>query len=108
MYRIDLTASNEADETVGTLNEAILVEPDLREYRGARYNPDHLRAMAESTGGRFFNLDDLDQVADRIPFVKHDQAEEVRLPFWHFPGFFLLLVAMWTAEWYLRRRKGHA
>jgi len=108
LYRISLTGADENGEEVGALDEALLVETDLREYRSARYDPDHLRAMAEATGGRFFELDELGQVADRIPFFKHDEAESVRLPFWHFPGFFLLLILLWTTEWYLRRRKGYA
>jgi len=108
VWTLALEARDDAGELVGSLEEALLVEDDRRELQNARYNPERLREMAEATGGRFFELDELATVTDRIPFKQHDNAEVVHIPFWHFPGFFILLVAMMIPEWYLRRKRGFA
>ncbi|MDJ0841647.1 MAG: glutamine amidotransferase [Acidobacteriota bacterium] len=107
-WRLALTAVDAAGEEVGTLEEALLVEEDRREFQGARYNPERLEAIAEATGGRFFELEELAEIPDRIPFVQHQDAETVAVPFWHFPGFFIVLAVIMALDWYLRRKRGFA
>ncbi len=108
VYNLVLSSLNEKDEVVGTLTEAFLVEPDRREFQMAKYNPDFLRDLAESTGGAFVDLSEIATLPERIPLPDREDAEEVILHIWPLPGFYIALVAMLALEWYLRRRRGRA
>jgi len=107
-WRLELEARDPNGEVIGSLEEALLVEEDRRELQSARYDPARLERIAEATGGRFFELDEVAQIPDRIPFVQHQDAEVVTVPFWHFPGFLLALSVIMTVDWYLRRKRGFA
>lgn len=108
VYTLRLTALNDKDEAVASLEEAILVEPDAREFQLAQYNPGFLKSLAEETGGEFYTLDRLEELAKAIPLPERDDAEEVWFHLWHLPGFYVALVLMMAAEWYIRRRRGQA
>jgi uncharacterized membrane protein len=107
LYRIEVEG-REGDEVTGTLEDAILVEPDLREYLDPRYRPEYSRALASRGDGRFVPLNEIASIPGRIPWLNTREADEVRFPIWHFPGFYFLLVALLVVEWYLRRTRGHA
>jgi len=108
VHQLAMTAEDAEGKAVAVLDEAFLVEPDREEYRHARYDPDHLRGIAQRTGGRFFTLDELDQIPDRIPWARSNVAREIRIPFWSLPAFFFVIAALWLLEWTLRRKGGHA
>lgn len=108
LHRIRLNTVNDKEEVIATLDEAFLVAPDHRELQLAQYNPAFLDRLAQRTGGRRYALDQLSQLAERIPVPARDDAEQVLLHLWHLPGFYVALVVMMAAEWYVRRRKGRA
>jgi uncharacterized membrane protein len=107
-YGLTLSAVDEAGEVVGTLDERLSVVPDLREFHNARSDGEALRRLAEATGGRHFELDELEQLADHIPVraIKEPNEELQRWRLWHWPPFLAVLLTFLTAEWYLRRKKG--
>lgn len=106
LHRLALKALDDNDETVETLEEAFLVEPDRREFQNAEFNPGFLRDLSQATGGNFYSLDGLDELAGAIPVPLRRDAEELWIHLWHLPVFYLVLVAMMATEWYVRRRKG--
>ena len=107
MHVLRFEALNDKQEVVGTLEEALLVEPDRREYESAQYNPAFLGDIAERSGGAHFSLDRLADVAKSIPWRGGTSADEIRVHLWHLPPLFIVLAAMLAVEWFLRRRKGH-
>lgn len=106
LYRVDVLARDGTGAEVGRLETAVLARSDHREFDVARYNPDFLKAVAEHTGGAFFELDALDQVIAQIPWTDSQNAVVDRVALWHWPPFYAVLVLLWTAEWYLRRKRG--
>ncbi|MDE2829808.1 MAG: hypothetical protein OXN20_06800, partial [Gemmatimonadota bacterium] len=72
----------------------------------ARYNPDFLKRLSAHTGGKFIELDALDELAEQIPYTDQAHARLDRFPLWHFPPFYILLVLLLGVEWYLRRKRG--
>jgi uncharacterized membrane protein len=105
-HRLTLTAKNDAGETVAELETALHVQPDLREYRNAAFAPDFLRAVADESGGAFYTLDRLAELADTIPRTAGDDSRRIVIHLWNFPGFFILIALLFSIEWYLRRRYG--
>jgi len=108
MHRIWVKAANEKGEIIGKLEDALLFKGDEREFQNPQYNPEFLRNLAEKTGGKFFELDQLSRVADEIPWGRHEEVEVIQIRLWHFPGFYFFLVLAMVVEWYVRRRKGQA
>lgn len=106
LHRIALTARDAQGEDVGRLDAALLARTDQREFLDARYDPDFLQRLSAHTGGEFFALDDLDKLAEQIPWTDNAQARLDRFPLWHRPPFYILLAALLCAEWYLRRKRG--
>ena len=107
LYRLALTAVDDKDEVVATLDEAFLVEPDRREFQNAQYNAAFLEELSERGGGALYSLANLAELAREIPLPLHQDAEEIRLHLWHLQWFYVILVAMMALEWFLRRRRGH-
>lgn len=107
LHTLRFAALTEKGETVATFEDALLVEPDQREFRNAQYDPAFLEDLSKPTGGALYTLAQLQDLARAIPVPPRQDAESVWLPLWHFPPFFFLLVAMMATEWYIRRRKGH-
>jgi len=108
LHRVTVVGGADRPEAVAQLDDAFLVQPDYREFQQAQYRPDFLRDLAESHGGRFFELNELDALADAIPVPPSLESEDLVLHLWHLPGFFIVLAALMIAEWYLRRKAGQA
>ena len=108
LHRLTVIGGADQPETVAKLDEAFLVQPDYREFQQAQYRPDFLRNLAEAHSGRFYELSELDALAEAIPVPPSLDAEDLVLHLWHLPGFFLALAALMIPEWYLRRKAGQA
>ena len=76
------------------------------EQFGATLNEPLLRRVAEVTGGRYWQPDDLSGLADALAFSSAGIHERQQLPLWNAPFLFLLLVLLKCIEWSLRRYWG--
>ncbi len=108
LHKISLIALDEKGEVVAELKETLLVESDHREFQKAQYNGEFLRKLARASGGAHFSLEQLDELAEAIPVPVQLDSTELLLHLWHLPGFYVALVLMMIAEWYLRRKAGRA
>ena len=106
LHRVKLTARDADGADVGQLDAAVLARPDNLEFLSARYNPDFLKRLSAHTGGKFIELDALDELAEQIPYTDQAHARLDRFPLWHFPPFYIVLVLLLGLEWYLRRKRG--
>jgi uncharacterized membrane protein len=108
VYRVDV---NYAEET-GLKSESnqdetlFLVEPPENEVRGPTTDANLLKEIAEKTGGRFITIRDSPRQLqiDFSPKKSITGYKTVRI--WDNPWFFVLLVAIFSSEWILRRRWG--
>jgi hypothetical protein len=71
-----------------------------------RQNRPVLERIASITGGRYWKLADLDQLAAAIPYSKAGIVERQTLELWNLPIVFLVLLALKLSEWLLRLRWG--
>jgi uncharacterized membrane protein len=106
LHRVTLTARDADGVEVGRLDAAVLAQADDREFLSPRYNPGFLKRLAAHTGGQFVTLDDLDQLAEKIPWTDSAHARLDRFPLWHRPPFYVVIVLLLCFEWYLRRTQG--
>ena len=93
------TDSNK-DETV------FLVEPPENEIRGPTTDAALLKTIAQKTGGRFITVEDNPEKLDIDFALKRTLTGYKTVQIWDKPWFFILLVALFSSEWILRRRWG--
>lgn len=108
MHRLLISATDSDDKIVGELETAFLTEPDQREFKKARYDESFLISLAAKTGGKFYRLDQLDQLLAEIPWEDRREPDLLRYHLWHFGPFFFILAAMFFTDWFMRRRRGYA
>ncbi len=90
------------------------VTPSTAEFAFAAPDHDALRMLAERTGGRFFRPPEIDANFGAVlrdilkRELQYKIVEERALHLRHTPSAFLLLVALFGTEWFLRRRTGLA
>ncbi|HND54252.1 MAG TPA: hypothetical protein PLV92_17700 [Pirellulaceae bacterium] len=99
---------NLEDETGGEplrLDVTAPVEPPRIESDATWLDRARLQQLAELSGGRYFDLEHLDQVLEAVP--DRSETVEVRhppLPLWDHVWTLLGFVAVLGAEWFLRQR----
>lgn len=83
-------------------------QPEVAEW--ARLEPDRggLQRLAEASGGRLLELNQLDQLPEWLSAIEVPVQEAVSRPLWHAPWAFVLLLGLLGAEWWLRRKGGLA
>ena len=65
-----------------------------------------LERLAAETGGQYWRPSQALGMAAAIPYANAGATMRVSLPLWNLPIFFLLLLLLPLAEWFLRRRWG--
>jgi len=112
MYKIEVTAQGKKGEksnlaaTAATTN--FLVGPVDREAFGAAQNRDLLKRISAETGGSYYSVDTAANLVDDISLTENADSVRQTMDLWDMPFNFLLLVALASAEWFLRKRKGLA
>lgn len=105
LYRIDMSArsTNAPPQLASThvrRNDGVL------EQYGARQNRAVLERIATMTGGRYWKLTELNQLAAAIPYSKTGIVERQTLELWNLPIVLLLLLGLKLSEWALRLKWG--
>ncbi len=87
-----------------TARERILVRRPERERTGAPVNRAWLETVAAQTGGRLVALGDADRLADWVAGEPRTLEVNEESPVWNRPEAYVLLVLLFLAEWFVRRR----
>ncbi len=111
-WRVQASATRAAGENLPAL-EAVkhsgwAWQPEVAEW--ARLEPDRagLQRLAEASGGRLLELDEVEQLPDLLRAIEVPVQEVISQPLWHAPWAFALLLGLLGAEWLLRRKGGLA
>jgi uncharacterized membrane protein len=107
LYKVELTA-RQGGATVGTAHSNFLVTELNREFHDAAQNVELLKRVAAETGGKYFTLDRVNELLEELTYLEGKNSERVSKELWDMPVNFLLLVALASAEWFLRKKKGLA
>jgi uncharacterized membrane protein len=105
LYRIDMTARVEGKE-VGAAVAHVLRSDGVAEHFAVHQHRDVLERIATMTGGRYWTLNDLDDLAAAIPYSKAGVVERQTLDLWNLPIVFLVLLVLKLSEWFLRLKWG--
>jgi hypothetical protein len=69
-------------------------------------NEELLRQMAQLSGGEYFREEDAARLVDRLAPFSEGRVEESDTVLWQSWWWFAPVIALFTAEWILRKRKG--
>jgi uncharacterized membrane protein len=105
LYRIDMTA-HAGTVDAGSASTYVRRNDGVLEHFGARQNRAVLERIAAVTGGRYWELKDLDQLAAAVPYSKAGIVERQTLDLWNLPIVFIALLALKLGEWLLRMKWG--
>lgn len=88
--------ANQAAEFLVSGKDLELADADTKE--------ESLRAIARATGGQYFTIREVDQLADAIvPSDRHVRVRHAR-EFWNSPLLFFVFLGAVTVEWVVRRK----
>lgn len=105
VYRIE-TVARLGEERLGADSLHVRREDGVAEYFHPERNGELLARLASQTGGRYWDLDELDGLAGEIRFSEAGITSREVLDLWDMPAVFLLLLLLRGAEWMLRKRWG--
>ena len=104
VYRVEATAH------LGDTRLGATASPAPRRRRGRGLQPGRnaslLARLAEQTGGRYWELDELSGLPAEIRFSEAGITARELLDLWDMPALFLLLLLLRGSEWLVRRRSG--
>lgn len=108
MYRAEMTASVEGDyRLIVDPDPAIVLDLSVisarMEFTETGMNELLMRQISELTKGRFLREEDLYGFPDSIEKRVEKKRSSLDVEIWSSPLFFLLILAMLTAEWILRK-----
>ncbi len=108
VYRGSLNATAAGDGAVkldrdARAEAAFTVSAASRELAQTAMDEPLLRRMAAASGGAFFREEDLGRLPDAVPKSADVAVSTVEVALWSTPAYFLVMVAVATAEWVVRR-----
>jgi uncharacterized membrane protein len=106
-HGIELIANSSGLGQIGAKSN-VLVSDLNREYFSAAQNTALLKRIAAETGGKYYQLNDLQSLLDDLTYRKTPYSERVTKDLWDMPINFFLIVGLLSAEWFLRKREGLA
>lgn len=105
LVRLSAAARRGADRLASSEHAVFAGGADL-ETTDPRRHDDVLARLAESSGGRALNLDDLEELPRWLQARVDASPAMTTRELWHGPWTFLAVVALLCVEWTLRRRWG--
>jgi len=105
-YRLRMDAAHKG-KMAGRKETSLLVTPPLLEIKNLSPQEEWLKTLSQKSGGRYLSLGEAlnkEVVKERLLKKPRPKYKEIKLT--HHFLFFLLMIALLTGEWYLRRRTG--
>ena len=100
------SAAADAELESSEKRAAFVVTPSLREFNNAGMDAGLLGRISQESGGSYFELSDVDGLADRAEFTPNAYSREVEIDLWDKPWLLALLISLLCIDWATRRLKG--
>jgi len=107
IYQVEVDAT-QGSENLGSNHSSFQVEDRPVEFYNASLDTRLLQSVATSTGGRYYPLSKLGDVADDAQYVEGETSFIEQKELWDVPFLFMLLCMTLGGEWFWRKRKGLA
>jgi uncharacterized membrane protein len=112
LHKVEISAQRVAsskDKTpLSPAQTSFIVGQVNYEARNAALNRELLARAAADTGGKYYALDETGNLVEDLTHTESASSQKVAYDLWDMPINFLLAVALASAEWLIRKRKGLA
>ncbi len=105
-YRAKATVRDGEGKLLGEKETGWALNPAADEFQLLEPNRALLESLAEATGGRILELDEVPGFVETLNALETPVTETWTRPLWHAPWVFLLALLCFAGEWVLRRAKG--
>ncbi|MBA2303031.1 MAG: hypothetical protein H0W08_10395 [Acidobacteria bacterium] len=95
-------------KTIGSSVTQVRAVPSDAEYFDATMQAPRLQRIADETGGRFYTNADLAGLPEDLQYTGRGVTTIEERELWHMPIVLVLILALLSAEWALRRKAGLA
>jgi hypothetical protein len=99
-------AARRGDQTVGVGKAYVNASTADLEFFDPQMRASTLRRIADETGGRFYNAQNIGSIADDIGMLGRGETVREQKELWDMPAVFIALIVLACAEWLYRRRRG--
>lgn len=106
-YRVTLIGTL-GGKSLGEQEGLFEVAESYAEFTNAELNAELLQTLANTSGGRYYTLEDASQMVNHIPLVESATSRLVDEEVWDMPLIFGIVIFMFGLEWFLRKRRGLA
>jgi len=106
-FKVKATAAKN-DVPIGESEIDIQVVQVNKELIYTKQDYELLQKLARSTSGEYFNYDNYKQVTDLLPKANKIQNQTKSFDLWNKLPVLLLIILLFTIEWFIRKRKGLA
>ena len=102
-YRVQVDVKDGQGAALGLRETGWVHSPLAEEFRRLRPDRDFLQRIANETGGKLLEVEDVGQLPALLSALDVPVKETLTEPLWHTPWVFLLILGLLATEWTLRR-----
>ncbi len=106
-YRVTLVGML-GGTSLGEQSGLFEVAESYAEFTNAELNAQLLQTLANTSGGKYYTLEDASQMVNHIPLVESATSRLVDEEIWDMPLIFGSVILLLGLEWFLRKRRGLA
>ncbi len=106
-YRVTLVGTL-GSTSLGEQSGLFEVAESYAEFTNAELNAQLLQTLANTSGGKYYTLEDASQMVNHIPLVESATSRLVDEEIWDMPLIFGSVILLFGLEWFLRKRRGLA
>jgi len=105
VYKLEVSLTSAAGESQEA-SIAFLVSESDQEFNNAGMDAVLLNAIAEASGGKYYDYKDAARLADDLLRGQQSDSVSVEKEIWDIPLVLFIILALFSLEWMIRRRKG--
>ena len=76
------------------------------EYSDAELNEQSLKNIARLSGGRYYTINQINEMVEQIPLVESSTSKIIEEDLWDIPLVFVIITLLFSIEWLWRKRVG--
>ena len=105
-YSVRVTTGTEGLPEKGEQINKFYVSDQTKEDKNLIHDEEFLRELAEKSGGRILDQEELKDFAKNIPQENFKVVEERSEPIWNRSWVFIIIILLLSGEWWIRRTRG--
>ena len=104
-YHLDVLSSQDSGKT-GEASTSFFVAGSQIEFRNAVLNEALLQRTALASGGKYYDMENANGIVKDLKDLQKIRTVDISLDVWDMPIVFFSLLAFFSLEWVIRRRRG--